>query len=401
MAKFDDKVNGNTVDASEYNNIVRSPKNTITSAGIPISSDNDQLAKAVANYSAVSDFYSDSGAANAYVLTPINSFKAPTEYIDGMLVRFRAGNASTTASTVNVAGLGVKNIKLADGTTDISNEIVTTTDSYLRYDLANDAMIFIDTSSNDATISTKGVSFLNQKIVIANNSVDSDHDIDFGEGIFNFSDGSGQARASALTKQIDASWVAGNNTGGLFSGTVAASTTYHCFAITNPTTGNVDFGFDTDVNAANAPSGYTKHQRVGSLLTDGSANIFGFKMKFISSTSAEFLYNGNIIDFAGFPPITSSNTDLVLSLPTGINIGALLHGGIGHAGAAMLYLLKSKIEGDFRNVGGIGNVSQDRDAFSAPPILTDTSATIIHGYDSGLGNASVTLNTAGWLDYKL
>ncbi len=50
----------------------------------------------------------DSGSANAYViaLTP-----AVTAYVAGQVFYFKAANASTGASTLNVNGLGVKNIK--------------------------------------------------------------------------------------------------------------------------------------------------------------------------------------------------------------------------------------------------------------------------------------------------
>jgi hypothetical protein len=134
MTKFDDKVNGNTVNADEYNNMVRASKNAIEDSGQTIDATNTQLSEAIANYVGSGNYYTDSGSANTYVLGAIGSFKAPASYQDGMEVRFRAGNASTTASTINVAGLGVKNIKLEDGTTDIATEIVTTKDTVLRYD---------------------------------------------------------------------------------------------------------------------------------------------------------------------------------------------------------------------------------------------------------------------------
>ena len=71
-------------------------------------------------------------------------------------------------------------------------------------------------SSNEMSASTslKGISYLNKPVTIANNASDSDHDIDFTAGNFNFDDGSGQTVATALTKQIDSSWVAGDNAGG-------------------------------------------------------------------------------------------------------------------------------------------------------------------------------------------
>jgi hypothetical protein len=135
MSQFNtSKVNGNTVDAAEWNQLA-GLNNAITSTGqTPSTSDLNQVAKTMADYAAVSTFYTDSGSADAYVLTPITTFKAPHAYINGMEIRFRAGNAGTGgAATVNVGGLGVESLKESDGVTNPSS-IPTTEDSEYRYD---------------------------------------------------------------------------------------------------------------------------------------------------------------------------------------------------------------------------------------------------------------------------
>ncbi|MDP2166774.1 MAG: hypothetical protein Q8J64_00395 [Thermodesulfovibrionales bacterium] len=58
------------------------------------------------------DYAADSGAANAYVIALA---PALTAYITGMPLLFKAANANTGASTLNVNGLGVKNIKRTSG----------------------------------------------------------------------------------------------------------------------------------------------------------------------------------------------------------------------------------------------------------------------------------------------
>jgi hypothetical protein len=87
---------------------------------------------------AANNFYIDSGAADAYVLTlsasMTNPVSATVGYFEGMTIRFRAGNAGTGgAATVNVGGAGVKSLKEADGSTNPSS-ILTTEDSNFRYD---------------------------------------------------------------------------------------------------------------------------------------------------------------------------------------------------------------------------------------------------------------------------
>lgn len=63
----------------------------------------------------------DTGAANTYVvaLSP-----AATAYTAGMVVRFKAGNANTGASTIAVNGLGAKTIKDRSGADLAANAIV-------------------------------------------------------------------------------------------------------------------------------------------------------------------------------------------------------------------------------------------------------------------------------------
>ena len=55
----------------------------------------------------------DTGLANAYVIT-LGS--AITSYTDGMTLRFKATNANTSGSTINVNGLGLRSILRPDGT---------------------------------------------------------------------------------------------------------------------------------------------------------------------------------------------------------------------------------------------------------------------------------------------
>jgi len=114
--------------------VVEEVNNVITGTGqTPDDVDQDQLGKGIAEYSANGDFYTDSGAADVYVLTVIGSKQGPVAYVDGMRVRFIADNTNTLATaTVNVAGLGVKNVvslTAGDFSTSIGNTITYRTGS--------------------------------------------------------------------------------------------------------------------------------------------------------------------------------------------------------------------------------------------------------------------------------
>ena len=395
MTKFDNKINGNTVSADEYNNIVGAPKNLIENSGQTIDSSNTQLSKAVANYVASGSFYTDSGIANAYVLNTTGSFQAPTAYVDGMEVRFRTSNTNTGASTININGLGAKNIKNSDGTTDIlAGFISNNRDISLRF--YNDCFI----PSNEitqATTSTAGQSLLPDQITISNGT-DSDHDIDFTAGNFQFDDGSGQAIATALTKQIDAAWVVGDNAGGLFTGSVAADTFYYCFVIKNLSTGVIDAGFDPSYSSPTLPSGYTKKDYRGAILTDGSGNIRSFIRK-----GDTFVFDSPIANY--YPTPTSGVfASYTMTVPRKPNIVGWLQSQASYTGTGIVSLnskwrITGSTSGGFVHDGGSTNGYTGRIAdFYA---IMDSNGTYEHAWNFVAPSSNFALIVNGWIDKDL
>jgi len=90
-------------------------KTSTGSTGASLSVRPDTLASTL-----LSDYKVDTGAANAYIITPV---PAITAYTTGQIFSFKAVNANTTASTINVNALGVKTIKRMDGTDLLANDI--------------------------------------------------------------------------------------------------------------------------------------------------------------------------------------------------------------------------------------------------------------------------------------
>lgn len=296
-----------TLDASEWNQFAEI-NNFLVSAGItPDGSVLNQIAKGVANYSSASNFFIENGTVNNYTLIANNNFLAPTSYIAGMVIRFITTNANTTTTpTINLAGLGGKNIKKADGSSVIAGDI----NGYveLRYD-GTQFLLSPLSSALNITSSNKGLTFINQPITIVNNTTDADNDIDFTAGNFAFSDKSGEFYATAMTKRLDASWVAGTNQGGLDTGTKASNTWYHCYAIYNPTTQVSDFIFSANATTPTLPSGYTKYKYLGSVLTNISGNIIPFWQE---NNSFYFKVDNGILNTT---TQVSSFSDLTLSAP--------------------------------------------------------------------------------------
>ena len=144
---------------------------------------------------------------------------------------------------------------------------------------------------------------------------DSDHDIKINVGKARGSlDRYNLILESPITKQIDATWSAGDNAGGLFYGTVAADTTYHLFLIRKQSDGTIDAGFDTSINCVNIPNGYTAYRRVASFVTDGSANLIPFLQH-----GHRFTYDVAITEL-DTTTISSSQTDIPISIPSGVRL---------------------------------------------------------------------------------
>ena len=155
MQDLNDKVTGGNLTADEWNQVPSEIQNVIENTGQSLSGvDLNQLGKGIADYVANGDFYTDSGVADAYVLTSIGIKQSPTAYTDGMRLVYRAGNANTGASTVNAATLGVKNI-FFDGAALVGGEIPVGSIVTLIYDSANGRFDLIPELSNLYSDGTK------------------------------------------------------------------------------------------------------------------------------------------------------------------------------------------------------------------------------------------------------
>lgn len=138
MRDLNDKTTGNSLTADEWNDIPSEIQNVIEATEQTLSgADLNQLGKGIAQYAGNGDFYTDSGAADIYVLSVTDSKQAPQAYKDGMRCRWRPDNVNTGASTVNVAGLGVKNI-FFNGAAVTAGLLPAVKSVMIEYDLAND-----------------------------------------------------------------------------------------------------------------------------------------------------------------------------------------------------------------------------------------------------------------------
>lgn len=274
MQSLTGKVTGDTLTATEWNQLPQEVQNVIIALGQSLTDgDLNQLGKSLAGYAAAADYFTDSGTANAINLTPPGSLQAPTGFQHGMRVRYRKGTTNTSAVTIVLAGLASKKLLDTTGADLASGDQIATLPYEAWYDSTADA-------GNGAFIWDKPSTITNELPrnfidgFILSNGTDAVHDINIAEGTCKSSGNDADfILASALGKQIDVAWAEGGTTGtpaggfptGLSGGVPVNNTWYRVFAIWRPT-GQIDAGFDTSSNAANLLAdavNYTKYRQIG------------------------------------------------------------------------------------------------------------------------------------------
>ena len=338
------KIDGNTVAGVEWNQLADVDNLVISSGQTPSTSNLDQLAIASARYSSGGQFFTDSGTANAYVLTPVSPFKSPVSvgagegYFNGMTIIFRAGNANSGASTVNVNSAGVKNLKKTDGTDVATGDILTTVDVVFRYDGTN----FIKLEGvNPSTATIQGKSYLPKNITIANNVASPNDIIDFGAGTYITLAGN-QIYLPAITKKIQASgsWTAGTGQNGLDTGARAVSTFYRTYVVQNNSTLAYDIVFSVSYLSPTIPSGYTNLGLLDHALirTNASNNIAPAKW----DANDKKIVLGSNESILVFSSTAGSGNTTIVSSTEPLEFGIQMYLSTAGAGASDLYCYGSE-----------------------------------------------------------
>jgi hypothetical protein len=358
----------------KFNRIVSLPKNsTLSNIEFPINASNANQILAINNdgTNLTTKDLADIG------LAPVSA------YIKTLLDDATANEARTTLGVAIGSEVQAYNANLQAlaGLVGASNK--------LPYFTGSGAMALQDRL---ATATNQGLTYLNNPITIANNATDPDNDIDFTAGNFEFSDGSGQAVLSALTKRLDASWTAGTNQGGLDTGTKANSTWYHCYAIYNPTSGISDAIFSTNATNPTLPAGYTKYALIESIKTNSSGNILPVYQigDYISwKTKPKDITSG----------LSTSLTPHSISTPLGRNVMAKIRATLFTGGASTVNIL-SPLDNSLTPISSENDlVSQNYTTSIEKQVITDTSSQISIIASAAPVN-SFTLFTFGWKKIK-
>lgn len=183
MRNIPNKTDNTTVlPAEDFNSINDELRTVIEKGGQVIPGPNNQIAKSVSNHVAMADYYNDSGAADVYVLTLANVNESPTEFFDGMRVRFIAGATNTGSvggATVNFTTLGgPKDIRRFDSSSLGPGEIVAGEMTELLFLKSSD--FFIVASSSNSRMITEdtqiGVAAVGQQFTNLHDAYESIRD---------------------------------------------------------------------------------------------------------------------------------------------------------------------------------------------------------------------------------
>lgn len=239
--------------------------------------------------------------------------------------------------------------------------------------------------------------------LVTSNGTDAEHDIDIALGRCNDSTNALSMVITAITKQIDATWATGTGNGGLASGaSLGNDTWYHVFIVV--VGGVADAMFDTSVTCANgvANNAVTHFRRIGSVLTDGSANIIPY-----FQNGNYFYWDAIVQDVAASNPGTSAVVP-VISTPLGVSVTAGIIGAMISSDATndTFMLVTSPNQTDIAADNTTYNLlilDVTLDAIAQSALLyveTDTSSQIRYRLANSGGTASVTvnINTTGWID---
>jgi hypothetical protein len=239
---------------------------------------------------------------------------------------------------------------------------------------------------------------------ISNNTSAPNTDLDIAAGIATDSTNMSSITLSPITKRISTTWAVGTGNGCLDIGSVPANGTLHIFIIKRTDADITDILASTNANNPVMPTGYTEKRRIGSILTDNSANIILFKQygdKF-------FFQIPPALDVDAAQGIISIIR--TLTVPVGIQVEAILNVYIQNAvpSQTALYLRNLDLPDIIPSpsVSPLGQLITDNNghlgvsdyACGQVLVITNTSGQIASR--GSATNFSLKIATVGWIDRR-
>lgn len=194
---------------------------------------------------------------------------APSNYIDGMRFSWIVAADNTGAVTVNVNGLGVKDLEKTQFPMD-AGDLITGNTVVISFDGARDAFQVVTPVPVETPLPP---SYIDGN-TLSTNVTNPTTDVDISAGSVRSEDNTANIVGDAITKKIDAVWAEGTDLGGLDTGAVAADSAYDVYRIKNSTTGTVDALFVLRGDVPVMPIDYDERAKVGECYTDVSSDLW-------------------------------------------------------------------------------------------------------------------------------
>lgn len=209
------------------------------------------------------------------------------------------------------------------------------------------------------------------------------------------------ALGSAYTKTTSA-WAVGSTNGALDTGTIANSTWYHVFLMRRPDTGVVDICISLSstscTTGGNIPVAYTQFRRIGSMLTNGSAQW----TKFVQNND-QFLLDVNVLNVSASPGTTAIQT-ITVTTPLGVVTNAILNvigTNSGGDGRGWIFSPDVNSAGALATSNTTINMGINNTSGQSPQVITvktNTSSQI--KYAMVQAAAAAIIVTTGWIDTR-
>jgi hypothetical protein len=221
--------------------------------------------------------------------------------------------------------------------------------------------------------------------------------LDITAGVCTSDDFSQIMQTPAMTKTT-AAWAVGTGVGALDTGTIAPSTWYHVFVMERIDTWTCDLLFSASAAAPTLPAPYTKKRRIGSFLTDVSANI----VSFIQFGDA-FLWLTPVPNETGVSVGTSPHLT-TLTVPNGVNVFGKFLVGYSEEAATQsgIFIYCPDIGPQTCAVGQISMMSNGVNKYIAQAFeeRTNVSGQIATVSTSNLLTNSMWITATGWEDNR-
>jgi hypothetical protein len=231
--------------------------------------------------------------------------------------------------------------------------------------------------------------------LVQSQAADTDHDITLSVGgALDDTHSAWMKLSSTLTKQIDAAWAEGDAAGGLDSGTVANSTWYYIWLIKNLSSGTVDALFSTSSSSPTMPSGYSLKRLVGAVLTDGSANIYGFTA--YEQAGGGLLNVWDVVKLDSTTPVNITPANVTLSVPPLSGVFATFNAYIHRTTTATAVAFRSPDATDEDPTVGSGTANAGQNSSAASGISQDSvRMPTVNGQIRTDASATVTTTAIG------